>query len=383
VRGTLGIHLVRPHRTQAAIALTRAGWLAAIAVLATAQFSAVEAVPAPGFSLLNAHDAISSVPAGGWRLTDECERLDPSAPNAAAKNCGGFALDWPSTAASASAEPETGSAIDAEVRDEKPNLALASLLTGFALAVSSVTAFANGPHEDFHFTQEHYFGPDTYAGGADKAAHFVNSSLVSRELALLYAKLGYSEVTSRWLGFGVASLGGLLIEVGDGTTHYGFSYEDLVMDVLGAGTAALISTFGADDLLGFRYGFSVPLETDTCCDVKGLGHDYSNEIYTADLKIAGVAKRLGLAAGPLKYLLVSVTYGSKGYPSGLPEQRERLVGIDVGLNLAEILNDVGIRRDTWWGYALHMVVDNVRFPYTAGGFRYDLNQGEWHGPTTR
>jgi hypothetical protein len=361
--------------------MARAGYLAMFAVLAAGWLSAAEAVPAPAFSLLNGRDAMSSVPAGGWRLTEECERRDLSSPNASANSCNRLALDWQPVAGDASAEPERGA--DGAVRDEKPHVVLASLVTGFALVASSVTAFANGPHQDFHFTQEHYFGRNSYAGGADKAAHFVNTSLVSKELALLYAKLGYSDVASRWLGFGVASLGGLLTEVGDGTTRYGFSYEDLLMDVLGAGTAALISRVGADDLLGFRYGFLLPLEADTCCQVQGLGHDYSNEIYTADLKIAGVAKRLGLAAGPLKYLLVSMTYGSKGYPSGSPEQRERLVGVDVGLNLAEILNDVGIRRDTWWGYALHMVVDNVRFPYTAGGFRYDLNHGEWHGPTTR
>ena len=39
-----------------------------------------------------------------------------------------------------------------------------------------------------------------------------------------------------------------------------------------------------------------------------------------------------------------------------------------------------MKRDTWWGYALHVVRDNVRFPYTAFGMRVDLNHGKWHGP---
>jgi hypothetical protein len=84
--------------------------------------------------------------------------------------------------------------------------------------------------------------------------------------------------------------------------------------------------------------------------------------------------------GPLKYLLLSVTYGSKGYPYALPEDRERQVGIEIGLNLQQILNDVGVTRDPWWGYALHMVADNIRFPFTAVGWRYDLNSGRWCGP---
>jgi hypothetical protein len=44
------------------------------------------------------------------------------------------------------------------------------------------------------------------------------------------------------------------------------------------------------------------------------------------------------------------------------------------------LNDLDVTRDRWWGYLLHVVVDNVRFPFTAVGFRYDLNHGRWYGP---
>jgi hypothetical protein len=53
--------------------------------------------------------------------------------------------------------------------------------------------------------------------------------------------------------------------------------------------------------------------------------------------------------------LVSVTYGTKGYPSGIPEKRQRRVGIELGLNLSEILSDLGAHRSTWWGYLLHAV----------------------------
>ena len=31
-------------------------------------------------------------------------------------------------------------------------------------------------------------------------------------------------------------------------------------------------------------------------------------------------------------------------------------------------------------YGLHVVFDNIRLPYTAVGFRYDINHGRWHGP---
>ncbi len=59
------------------------------------------------------------------------------------------------------------------------------------------------------------------------------------------------------------------------------------------------------------------------------------------------SRRQGVAVGPLRYLLLSVRYGSLGYPSDHPERRERLVGFEIGLDIKAILNDVGVLRDTW------------------------------------
>jgi hypothetical protein len=78
--------------------------------------------------------------------------------------------------------------------------------------------------------------------------------------------------------------------------------------------------------------------------------------------------------------MFSVTYNVKGYPTGTPSLRERQVGFEIGIDFAIILNDIGVTRKTWWGYGLHVVFDNFRFPFTAVGFRYDLNSGKWTGP---
>jgi hypothetical protein len=265
--------------------------------------------------------------------------------------------------------------------DSGPNRWIDALIAALTLGGSAANSFTDGPHKPYHFTEEGWFGETTYAGGADKASHFVSYYVVSKELTNLYRRLGHSEREAIWLGFGVATAAGLVTEIGDGTTRFGFSYEDLVMDTLGAATAAFIAHYRADDLVGFRGGFLVPVTgAETCCQVAGFGRDYSNELYTADLKLGGLARRLGLPIEPLKYLLLSVTYGSKGYPYALPENRERQLGIEIGLNLQEILNDLHVTRDPWWGYALHMVADNIRFPFTAVGMRYDLNSGRWCGP---
>jgi len=280
--------------------------------------------------------------------------------------------DAPSAAAETPAAPEEPAAA-------RPNHLLGAVVAAASVTGSALNSFLDNGGKSFHFHSEGWFGEHTKLGGADKAAHFVDYYIISRELTFLYAKLGYSTTASRWLGFGVAALTGLTTEIGDGTNQYGFSYEDLIADVTGAATATLVQAFGIDDLVGFRHGFILPAETRTCCQEHGLGRDYSNEIYTGDFKFAGLARRLGWNIGPLKYLLLSVTYGSKGYPKGTIETRERQVGIEIGLNFPEILDDLGARRDRWWGYVAHMVLDNIRFPFTAGGFRFDLNHKKWHG----
>src|SRR5215468_5340772 len=171
-------------------------------------------------------------------------------------------------------------------------------------------SLADSPLQSFRLAQEGYFGASTYAGGADKAAHFVDYTIVTKEIAYLYQKLGYSERTSILLGLGIGFLGGLANEIGDGFNQYGFSFQDMAMDSAGAVTSAVLLATGTTDLVGFRYGFLLPKSKITCCAVPGPGRDYSYEIYTADLKLAGVASRLGLNIGPLRYLLFSVTYGS-------------------------------------------------------------------------
>jgi Predicted periplasmic lipoprotein (DUF2279) len=258
---------------------------------------------------------------------------------------------------------------------------LAALLAVTVVGGEAANAFSETPHESFHVTREGFFGRDTYVGGADKASHFVEFAIVTKELANLYGTIGFSRRDSILLASGVTALGGLMNEIGDGTNIYGFAWEDLTMDLLGIGTAAAISWAGLDDLVGFRGGILLPpAGSKTCCQVPGKGRDYSNEIYTADLQIEGLARRLDLTIGPLRYLLFSATYGTKGYPTGLPESRERQVGFEIGLNFKVILDDLGARRGTWWGYALHVVFDNFRIPFTSVGYRYDLNHGRWTGP---
>jgi hypothetical protein len=297
-------------------------------------------------------------------------RLDGEPSRASALTCQESLADpcWSRHLALNTTEEATAAGGVAPRQGAKPKYWLGALVALGDFAATAANSTLGYEHRSFHMNKEDFFGQSTADGGADKASHFVDYYIVAKELTNIYRLLDYSEREALIWGFTVTTLGGLVNEVGDGFQRHGFSWEDLLMDTLGAGTATLLSVTRTHDLVGFRTSH-LP------------GPTYIHDVYSMDLKLAGVARRAGVNIGPLRFLLLSATYGVKGYRNNSsPDDEERQVGIEVGLNLEEILNSVHARRDTWWGYLLHMVGDNVRFPYLAVGFRYDLNHNKWRGP---
>jgi hypothetical protein len=239
-------------------------------------------------------------------------------------------------------------------------------VTGLALVAANSLIGYDTDH-GFRVHHEGWFGPNTSNGGADKASHLADYFIVTNLFEDVYRMLGYSENAALLWSSGLALATGFLNEVSDGFTKHGFSWEDFGMDAAGVAAASVISKTHTKDLLGIRTSH-LPSST------------YTHDVYSADFKISGLGQRLGLNIGPLRWLLFSVTYGSKGYRVTPPIEQQRQVGFEIGLNLQQILNDLGVKRSTWWGYSLHLVGDNVRFPFTAVGMRYDMNHGKWHGP---
>ncbi len=252
-----------------------------------------------------------------------------------------------------------------------------------AVAGSAYNAFSEYPNYDFHFQKEGWFGQNTYAGGGDKASHFVSFYGTARLMTGVYELFDASPEQSNDLGATISFAAGLATEIGDGTNKYGFSPEDLVLDALGAASAYVLTRYQLNDLIGFRAGVvSAPETPPEYLDSTGFGKDYTSEIYTADFKLAGLSRRLDRRFGPARYLLLSMTYSAKGYPYAIPELKERQVGFEVGLNVAEVARAVGVPPNRWWGKMLLIVLDLIRFPYTAIGVRYDVNDGRWIGPDT-
>jgi len=259
-----------------------------------------------------------------------------------------------------------------------------AVVTGGALVIGTFYA-ASGlwefEHLDFHFKGDGWFGPNTYAGGADKVSHFTISATVARELALTYDYLGKTQAQSIALAFGITAFTGFMVEIGDGLSPYGFSWQDLTVDVLGSATGVFLTRHGLNDVFGLRVGrvpTNEPVDED---DLRYLGSHYGQEIYSADFKIAGLARRWKFEPSIARFLMTSVTYQSKGYDfvPQLPD-KQRLVGFELGLNFPEILAAFGVPETKWWGLLLYKVFTFFRLPYTSFGMRYDLNAKKWHGP---
>ena len=252
---------------------------------------------------------------------------------------------------------------------ERHGTLLSALLPVMGLVAVTANSLVGYDKQSFRIHHEGWFGADTTNGGADKASHLTDYFVITHLYEDVYRMLGYSEKAAILWGVSLALATGVANEVSDGFTGHGFSWEDLAMDAAGAAAASAVSVTRTRDLLGMRTSH-LP------------GDSYTHDVYSADFKLSGLGKRLGVNIGPLRWLLLSVTYGSKGYRVSPPIQRQRQLGLEVGLNLQQILNDLGVKRSTWWGYSLHLVADNIRFPYTALGMRLDLNSGKWHGPNS-
>jgi hypothetical protein len=232
-------------------------------------------------------------------------------------------------------------------------------------------------------TDEGWFGRDTYTGGSDKASHFIISSGVSRLAYETYTSLGHSPDQSFKLAIATAFTSGLMVEVMDAFSVYGFSFQDLTVDALGVTAGALINRYGLEDMLGLRIGLS-----DTTIpawaigdSVPTLGQSYNNEIYAADLKFAGLIRRMKGDPGFSRFFLTSFVFFTRGfgYDPPLPSRYQE-IGFELGINFREILKCLNVPETTWWGTGLYAFFDFFRVPFTQVGVYYNLYNGKWYGP---
>lgn len=200
---------------------------------------------------------------------------------------------------------------------------------------------------------EGWFGHDTKEGGADKIGHTYITYVVSRAFRQVYLDWGYEEEKAGRMGV-LSSLGAMtLMEVGDSFSgEHGFSYEDMLMNLAGAGFGYLmVASPDLDRKLDLRAEYLPEFDSDFEFD---FFTDYEHLKYLLALKADGFDS---LASPWLKYLELHLGYYTRNYSdfqSDSLDRRKRILYVGAGLNVGKLL-------DRWLKTPLF---DYLQVPYT-------------------
>lgn len=190
----------------------------------------------------------------------------------------------------------------------------------------------------FHFKSEGWFGKDSATGGSDKTGHCYMTYLLSRMLSARMEDRGLNLKDASLAGSLSGMLAMTLLEVGDGTSNYGFSKEDLLSDGLGALSAYLIrSNPKVDDFLDIRLEY---MPTSGYFDNPDTTTDYSGMKHLVAFKLSGFES---LKHTPLRFVEIQAGYYARGYRSyDVNIAKSQQVYVGIGLNLNALANMSGI-----------------------------------------
>jgi Predicted periplasmic lipoprotein (DUF2279) len=208
---------------------------------------------------------------------------------------------------------------------------------------------------------EGWFGRETKSGGADKLGHLYTAYLVSHLFSSAYRAWDYPEETANRMG-ALSSLGvTTLMEVGDSFSPFGFAYEDMVVNVLGAGLGYAFDRSPElrrkiDLRLEYHPRFTGEFETD-------LVTDYEHFKYLVAIKAAGFDAIEHPLLQALELHLGYYTRGFEDFSPGTPDQRQRTLYAGIGLNLGHLLKPLWQTR----------LFDYLQLPYTYLDLRQHLD----------
>ncbi|MBN2342197.1 MAG: DUF2279 domain-containing protein [Deltaproteobacteria bacterium] len=249
-----------------------------------------------------------------------------------------------STAASVEGptQPETGDATsatdtpaEAKPPTQNPFIALGDeMFLGVALISAWGTYFWDWWQEPFHFKKEHGFTRESSTGGADKTGHFFTAYIFADFLNWRLRKQGWSRRRSAIVGSSVAM--GLMtwIEVGDATSEYGWSWEDMLADFIGVAiSAGLAMSPVADELIDFRLEY---WPTSSYLEGGVMAADYSGMKYMMALRMTGIKP---LKRTPLRFIEWHMGFYSRGFRSfDNTRATNRVFYLGMGIDMREIFD---------------------------------------------
>ena len=228
------------------------------------------------------------------------------------------------------------------------------LLNAGSMAAILIYGFAKWDYgkEAFHFENERWFERNTKYGGADKLGHFWSSYGMSHLYSHIYCKWGYTKSEANLYG-ALSSLGvNTFMELADGFSSQGFSYEDMVMNLLGSGVGYI---WGKYPSLARKIDFRVEYTPEFNSRDFGFSTNYERQRFL----IAAKADGFDFIKNPyLQYLEFHVGYYARGYRNyreGGLDDRRRNIYLGFGFNVSKLMQKyVGTR-----------VFDYIQLPYTS------------------
>lgn len=196
----------------------------------------------------------------------------------------------------------------------------------------------------FQWSDERWFQKNTENAGSDKLGHAYTGYLGTMGLAALYESFGYERSEADLYG-ALSSMGTMtLIEVADGTSHYGFSWQDLVADGMGVAYGywrRRVPEIGR--YVDYRVEY-FPSATATGGHHSDFATDYSAYKYVVALKLDAFEQ---LRSTPLSWFELQAGYYTKGYGAGDADffnDKSRHFYLAVGLNMSRIFSKLGLRK---------------------------------------
>jgi hypothetical protein len=248
------------------------------------------------------------------------------------------------------------------------HLASIPLITGGAIATTLAFGFKDWEWgtASFHFRSEGFFGKDTTHGGMDKIGHAYATVIFSDIFTAAIRRSSdhpeYAPISGSLLA---ATLMGA-VEVFDGFSKYGFSWQDFSIDLLGAAFSAIRNSVpGLRDKIDFRMEY-IPE------DFRFAPHkDYAGQKYLLAVKLAGFD---ALKDTPARFLELHARYFARGFerPNRVaPNDRREELYVGIGVNLSELLFGWPQVRDTRWARYGRIPFEYVQVPYTYAAHPYD------------
>lgn len=212
--------------------------------------------------------------------------------------------------------------------------------------------------EDWNEADEGWFEKDSKYGGADKMGHFWATYAFADALTGLYKSWGYDSSKANTYAAISAWTVQAVMELGDATSEsQGFSYEDMMVNTLGALTSVLMENYPElDRKIDFRVEYVFEEE------VNGIFDDYSNQYYSMVLKLDGFD---AIENTFLKYLELHAGYYTRGYENQAEEDTRSFYG-GITFNFSRLLLQNGWEKTG-------KTLEYIQIPYTVPKVSHDLD----------